>query len=178
MAIKEYVPIGQFVKSHGLIGVLRVGLKPGIEVILNDLNCIFIREGGQMLPLFLEYIEVIGTDYAFKIEDIDQPQDASQLAAREIFVDKTWLSSQPSYQPAAYINSLDLQDMVGFSIIDVALSEPLIIDDIQEFPQQIMAIVTFNSREIFLPLSDSFIVRIDHKQKKIWTEFPEGIFDL
>ena len=53
-----------------------------------------------------------------------------------------------------------------------------IISDILEFPQQIMARVDFEGREVLLPLSEGLILLIDHNDRRIEGNFPEGIFEL
>ena len=70
----------------------------------------------------------------------------------------------------------DLTRFNGFNIYNH--SEHVgIIESVEEFPNQIMAIVTLASDEstVLIPLNEVFIVSIDAPESNVYLELPEGL---
>lgn len=175
--LKEYLQVGQIRKSHGLDGVLRLTLLAKTLPAALKADHFFADESGQKLPLFIEWIEGEGEDYFIKFEDIDNPQDAGQLAAAALYMDKNVISRLMEGQTDNDM-PFDPVDMVGYQLSDLNSGHSFVISDILEFPQQIMARVDFEGREVLLPLSEGLILLIDHNDRRIEGNFPEGIFEL
>jgi len=176
--LKEFLQVGQIRKGHGLDGLLKMTLRPEFQHVTDQIDHFFVEDNGQKLPLFIEYYEQEGGDLIIKFEDIDNPQDATQLAAKALFMDKAVLAKLIDYTTKEKDLPFDYADLIGYKILDITMKEELEILDIYEYPQQIMANIEINGKEILLPLSDNLIKKIDHGKKVITTEFPEGIFEL
>ena len=50
-------------------------------------------------------------------------------------------------------------------------------EDIFETPQQLLAQVTYQEKEILIPLNEDFIIKIDNKKKSISLQLPDGLID-
>lgn len=170
--------MGQIRKGHGLEGHVKMTLKPEFQHVTDSIDHFFVEDNGQKLPLFIEYYEQEGGDLIIKFEDIDNPQDATQLSAKAVFMDKKVLAGLIDYASKEKDLPFDYADLIGYKILDNNQSEGIEILDVYEYPQQIMANVEIDGKEILLPLSDELITKIDHDKKQIHTEFPEGIFEL
>lgn len=177
-ALKEFLQVGQIRKGHGLDGLLKMSIKKEFEHVVRKTDHFFIDDAGQKLPLFIEQIEQDGADWVVRFEDITNPQDASQLAAKPIFMDKAVLNSLIDYKTKEKDLPFDTKDLIGYFIKDHMLETKMEIIDVQQFPQQIMATVDLNGKEMYLPLQDDLIQLIDHEARLITTTYPEGIFDL
>ena len=176
--LKEFLQVGQIRKGHGLDGLIKMTFKSEFEHVIEKVDHFFIEDNGQKLPLFIETYGNDGQDYIVKFEDIDNPQDATQLAAKAIFMDKAVLAQLIDYKSKEKDLPFDPTDLIGYYIKDHLLEEVMEIIDVQQFPQQIMATVELNGKEMYLPLPDDLIEVIDHETKLIKTSYPEGIFDL
>lgn len=69
-------------------------------------------------------------------------------------------------------------DLIGFLVIDENHGELGQITDVQEFPQQFVASVNMDGKELMFPLSDDLILGIDSEEEIIEVELPEGLVDL
>ena len=69
-------------------------------------------------------------------------------------------------------------DLIGFLVIDENHGELGRITDVQEFPQQFVATVDMDGKELMFPLSDDLILGIDGEEEIIEVELPEGLVDL
>ena len=67
---------------------------------------------------------------------------------------------------------------IGFNIIDSSNHKSFEILRIEEFPQQLMAVVKKNDMEVYIPLNNEFISEIDDENETILMDLPEGLLDL
>ena len=49
---------------------------------------------------------------------------------------------------------------------------------VEEYPQQLMAVVQPGDKEILIPLSDQLITSIDKPNRVLMMNIPEGLLDL
>jgi len=174
--LKEYIEVGRIRKSYGLEGVLRALLHPGTLKAALEAEYFFVDENGQKLPLFIQWMEGEGEDYQIKFEDIDDPQTAGQLATAPLYMDKKVFETiLPSGQDALPV---DYTDLIGYRIKDLNSGYLVVIHDVVQYPQQLMASVVVNDREDMVPLVEDLIEAIDHEGRLITVNYPEGIFGL
>ena len=108
---------------------------------------------------------------SLKIEEIDDPESASNFSSKEIFLKESDITS------STFIDQNDKQNLVGFTI----WSENLVIgaiESIELFPQQVMAVVSYQNKSIFVPLVDQLIVEIDDDSKIVRMELPDGFLEI
>ena len=53
-----------------------------------------------------------------------------------------------------------------------------IIDEVVEMPEQFMAFLSYQEKEVMVPLNEFFIQDIDPENKIILMELPDGIFNI
>ncbi len=174
--IKEYLAIGQVRKSHGLEGVIKIVIYPRMMEAALEADHYFIHTQGQKLPLFIEWIEGEGEDYQVKFEDIDDPQSASQLSSKELFMSKQEIMDV--IKPTSMQLPVDHTDLKDYEIHDLTTGIRVIIEEVIEMPSQLMAQVSVNQRPYLIPLVPTLIERIDEASKKIDIHLPHGIFEL
>jgi 16S rRNA processing protein RimM len=66
---------------------------------------------------------------------------------------------------------------VGYTIVNAGV-EIGVISEIEEYPQQEMATINYNKKDILIPLNEQFIIKLDNKKKVIEMELPEGLLEL
>ncbi len=164
----DWIRIGYTGKPHGLDGEIKILLDEDyyIEDIVEN-GMFFILEKGQYLPYFIENIR--GGHLITKIEDMETKEDVSKIAKKPIFLKEEDLIPREIEEE---------ETLVGYTIHDVNLGEIGEIEHIEELPQQEMAILERNGKDILIPLNDSFILRLDEEKKTILMELPEGLLDL
>jgi 16S rRNA processing protein RimM len=62
--------------------------------------------------------------------------------------------------------------------VDLELGELGRIIEVIEFPQQEMAVISHNKNEIFIPINENLIEKIDKEKQYIYMNLPEGILDI
>ena len=168
-------PIGYTRKPFGLKGELKIQIE---EIFIEDLlqtKVCFLPFKGHPTPYFIEHLRETDS-LLIKFEDIDNKENARQLANLEILLRKSDLSIDPD-QPLID-EDLEYGAFVGYTLIDVQLGEIGSIEEIQEYPQQEMAAVTYNDHPFLIPLNEHFIQSIDEVKQLIYVELPEGLLSI
>ncbi len=164
----NWIRIGYTGKPHGLNGEIKIILEEDfyLEDIVEN-GMFFILDKGQYLPYFIENIR--GGHLITQIEDLETKEDAAKIAKKPIFLKEENLIPREIEEE---------ETLIGYMIQDVNLGEIGEIEHIEELPQQEMAMLEKNGKDIMIPLNDSFILSLDEEKKTILMELPEGLLDL
>ena len=67
--------------------------------------------------------------------------------------------------------------LLGYTIYNSKdkLSEVL---EVIEQPHQLLCRLEINSKEVLIPINESFLKKIDHKKKEVIVELPEGLLEI
>ena len=166
--MENFVEIGQIKKPFGVKGVLRIRVEEQYLESLEAASVIFLPIGGSPVPYFIEWINHT-KDIQLKLEDVDSPEAAKDL------------SNQPIYLSAdsKKVKTVDpLSLLEDFVLFDKEKTRIGSIREIVEYPQQLIAVVEYEGKEIMIPLAEQLIIEIDEENQKLVMELPEGILDL
>jgi 16S rRNA processing protein RimM len=83
-------------------------------------------------------------------------------------------TKKPERDPDEFL----ITDLKGFFVHEKTYGELGEILEINEFPQQFIATLNYQSKEIMFPLNDDFIVEIDKKANVLRIDLPEGLLDV
>ncbi len=171
--MEDYCSIGHTRKTYGLTGALKLDVKDQFLDDLLEAQAVFLSLQGQLLPYFIEKIEE-EPHLLIKFEEIDTPEQARDLTNAEIFMRSAEVSGK---SPVDEDGLMDWEMLVGWTIYD---KEDLIgeIIEIQEYPQQMMALVEFEGRDVLIPLNETFLTVIDENTQQIIMDLPEGLLAL
>ena len=172
--LDKYITIGHTQKTYGSKGQVKLVIQ---NQFLDDFlksDFIFMNLLGKPAPFFIESIEEMDT-LLLKVEEIDSPEQAKSIVSKEVYLREKDLSKPPVDIPDT---DLEYGDLIGYLLRDLDLGDIGKIKEIQEFPQQEMAVVDYDGKEIFIPLHYKLIAEFDEDGKKITLRLPEGLLDL
>ncbi len=171
MTTDDCFRIGTVLKTKGLKGELNIYVDfDGIENI--DFKTIFIEIAGKLIPYFVESVKYLQKNAAYLyLEDVDTIEKAAALVKKDIYLSN-------KLKPKKKKTEFTLFDLVGFTAIDEDEGELGIITDVHEYPQQILAAVTYQNCEVLFPLNEEIIVSIDVVKEEILVNLPEGLLDI
>lgn len=166
--MEKLVQIGQIKKPFGVKGDLRIKLEEAYEESFIQATVLFVKEKGNHVPYFIESV-TDNQGWLLKLEDIDSPEQAKGLSNQEI------------YLRAGDIQVLEPKldaTLEGFILQDVEAGELGPILEIVEYPQQLMAILQYDDKEVLIPLTEELLVEIRPEDNTIIMDLPEGLLDL
>lgn len=171
MTHEEAFYIGYFTKTKGLKGELQLYFEydePG----LLDLDVIFAEMNGKMVPFFVSAFKMqpnnTGNIY---LDDIDHIDKAQPLLKKKVYLP---ISKMPNRDD----DDFHYTDLVGFIVTDETHGELGEILEVNEYPQQFVATVSYQEKEIMFPLNDDMIVEIDEDASTLLVNLPDGLLDI
>ncbi|MBK9013790.1 MAG: 16S rRNA processing protein RimM [Saprospiraceae bacterium] len=168
----KLIGVGFTKKTHGAQGELKITVK---DEYLDDFvkaDVVFINVQGKPLPFFIENLRDAG-DIILKIEEVDSPAEAKNLTSKELFLREKDIKI---IKQAGKVLTFEL--LVGYELFDEQTGSIGKIVEVEVMPQQHLAIVEYQGREVFIPLHPQMVVDLDEKAKKIVLRLPEGLLEL
>ncbi len=170
--VKDFFLIGKTLKSHGTAGQLRLMIEERLTSYVQRGSFVFLDIDGSRVPFQVAGVEE-GQHFVISLEDVDGRQESDKLTGKEIWVPMEQV--KPRHQKSPRNIKAKWED---YTIYDEKTGSSFPIIRTEEFPQQLMAIVEVNGKEILIPLHEQLIVDIDKEQKVIRMEIPEGLLEL
>ena len=166
--------IGFTKKPHGLKGELKLHVEDRYLEDLMNAEVVVLLIKGKPTPFFIEDVR-IGNAIIGKFEDVDSPEVALSIANKEMSLRDEDII--PDDEREIEVEGLQYLKCIGYTIFD---GENKIgeISEILEYPQQEMAVVEYENREVLIPLNKAFIVKQDDKAKTFVMDLPEGLLEL
>ncbi len=167
----EYYNIGKLVGTHGLQGELLLVHELSKKTSLKGVQAIFIEENREaFIPWFIETTKIKGENEIYiKLEGINSREAAIKLAQK-----KVWL---PDVDYRKFASKSSPANLLGYMIFD-GTNQIGEIQEIIEQPHQLLCRTTVDGKEVYIPLHDDFLQKIDAKQKKVFLTLPDGLLDI
>jgi len=171
MTKEESFYIGYITKTKGLKGELQLYFEFEDYQDL-DLEVIFLELNGKMVPFFVASHKLYENSTGlFYFDDVDHVDKAQPLVKKKAYLP---LSKKPEREDDEFYYT----DLKGFIAVDETLGELGEIIEVNEYPQQFVATVNYQNKEVLFPLNEDFIVEIDDEENILTLDLPEGLLDI
>jgi 16S rRNA processing protein RimM len=171
MDIENYFEIGYITKTRGLKGEVQVNFTFDQPEALK-IKSVFIETSKKLVPYFVANYKIpmpmIGY---FNFEDIDHIDKASLLTKKKIFLPNR-------LKPKRNKDEFFFTDLVGYTAKDLQKGVLGEILEVREYPQQFLATILFQEKEVLIPLNEAFIIEIEKDKKLINLDLPDGLLEL
>jgi 16S rRNA processing protein RimM len=167
----EYFKIGKLVSAFGLQGELVLKHNLGKKTSLKGLAALFIEErNNSFIPYFIESTRIKNEEEIYlKVQDIPTREAAVKLTQKEV-----WLPETDFKKFSAKTAPINL---LGYTIEENKKELGTILEVIEQ-PHQILCSIDIGGKEVYIPLNESTILRIDHKGRRVVVELPEGLLEI
>lgn len=171
MKSEEFVEVGYVTKTHGLKGDVQIVFTYHEPEKLK-MNAVFLETNGKMVPYFVSSFKLSQQTVGyFLFEDIDHIDKAKHLVKKKVFLQQTMM-------PKKKKEEFTFKDLEGFVAVDKQHGELGKILSVREYPQQLLATVTYQEKEVLFPLSEDFIQDIDIANRILKIDLPDGLLDV
>lgn len=170
---KDCLKIGYLQKPHGVRGEVVLKFQPEFGASLEQGPILFIEIDGLLVPCFPEKEGIrFRTDETamIKFRWIDDETHARQLCGSAVYLKNEDLIDEEGEMP--------LHDLIGFQLVDEKLGTIGVIEQVDDYGGNLVIQLTYQGREVLLPLSEDLIIGFDDDRRVIRMKCPEGIFDL
>ena len=170
--VSTFFLLGKTLKSHGTAGQLRLLVEDKLKTYFIPGEYIFLNIDGSKIPYKINEVNE-DAHFVISLEDINSKEFSDKLTNKEIWIPIEKVKSRHQNAPR------HLKDeWADYFILDQATLQPHPILRTEEFPQQLMAVIEWKGKEIYVPLHEQLISSIDRKEKIIYMKIPEGLLEL
>ena len=162
----KYIQVGQLARSFGTEGALKIKLfEEFLEVSTKEVF-LFINHDEYFVPYRVIKLNLSKKMVAFS--DINTQQKADRIGGERLFLEEDKVKHLVQNGLSEFIDMIiyDEENLVG----------P--ITDIRELPNQLLATVKYQDREIYIPLHEDLIDEMDPEAGIIRMNLPDGLLDL
>lgn len=170
--VRDYFHLGKALKSHGTGGQLRLLVEDRFKSYLSPEAFVFFDLDGSKVPFRITDAED-AQHFVVTLDDVKSKDASDLLSGKEIYIPLHLVKSRHQRSPRNL-----KEQWADYSIINQADQQSYAILRTEEYPQQLMAVIASGDREVLIPLHDQLILEIDHDQKHILMDFPEGLLSL
>lgn len=171
MKKEEAFYIGYITKTKGLKGEVQLYFEFDAYEDL-DLDVVFADMNGKMVPFFVESHKLYPNSTGlFYFDDIDHIDKAQVLVKKKIYLPLTKMPERDE-------DDFTYNDLKGYIVSDQTKGELGEIIAVNEYPQQFVATLVYQEKEILFPLNEDMINEIDEEEKTLLVDLPEGLLDL
>ena len=167
----EYIKIGKLVSPYGLNGELILKHNLGKRSTLKDLKAIFIEEKkATFIPWFILSAKAKSeTEIYLKLEGVTTREHAIKLTQKEI-----WVPDEDFKKYSAKSSPINL---LRYTIIE---GEKVLgrVKEVIEQPHQVLCVIDYNDKEVYIPLHEETIKKIDKKNQQVIVALPPGLLEI
>jgi len=164
--------LGKIVRKHSFRGEVVAKLDTDEPGLYQNLESVFVALGTNLVPFFIQKsLLQKGNQLRIQFEDIESEADADAIMGSELYMPIEFL-------PKLTGNKFYFHEIINFEIEDVNHGYVGVITGVNDSSAQPLFEIDANGTEIFIPMIDDFIKKVDRGNKKIIVEAPEGLIDL
>ncbi len=173
MFVEDCYCLGFVHKAQGIAGelVIKTEIEPS-EDNITQWESIFLSIDGILVPFFIETIGLKSPNLlVLKLEDINNEVEARKLRSLEVYIDKNVFKAES--------NALGFVRWLNFEVMDTTFGRVGVLEDVQEFPSQLMLHVkSEDNRRHLIPANEDWLVKVDEDKNIIEMQLPEGLLNL
>ena len=164
--------LGKIVKKHSFKGDVVIKLDTDEPALYRDMESVFVDLGGNLVPFFIKKSSLSrSTMLRVHFDGVNTEEEADFIMKAGIYLP---LDLLPKLQGDQFY----FHEIIGFTIIDAVHGDVGVLVYINDKAAQPMFEIEKGDVEIFIPMIDDFIKKIDRENKQIHVETPEGLIDL
>ena len=164
--------LGNIVKKHSFKGEVVIKLDTDEPELYKNMESVFVDLGGNLVPFFIKKSSLSrSTMLRVYFEDVNSEEEADFIMKAGIYLP---LNLLPKLEGKQFY----FHEIIGFRVIDEIHGDVGVLVYINDKAAQPMFEIENGDVEIFIPMIDDFIKKIDRKNKQIHVKTPEGLIDL
>ena len=164
--------LGNIVKKHSFKGEVVIKLDTDEPELYKNMESVFVDLGGNLVPFFIKKSSLSrSTMLRVHFEDVNSEEEADFIMKAGIYLP---LNLLPKLEGKQFY----FHEIIGFHVIDEIHGDVGVLVYINDKAAQPMFEIENGDVQIFIPMIDDFIKKIDRENKLIHVKTPEGLIDL
>lgn len=172
MQKKDCFLLGTVFKLHGYKGDVNIYNENDISLDLNNIEYFLIEKENTLIPFFISKARTTKPNILLvKFEDIDSEEEAKKIYKRKVYLPKDWVLNKDKAK-------LTKRKLVGYSVMDVNLSNLGKITYVNSQTLQHLIYVEKDGKEFCFPMHKEFVKGINEEARIMKVEIPKELLYL
>jgi len=168
---EKCIMLGTLVKTHGVHGSLLLRVQGFEDHEIKGPGSVFIETNGLLVPFFMSDIkQKSGDEFIIYLDDVDTPEKAEQLKGHKVFIEIAQLSKKKPLHAE--------RDIKGYTVTDRNSGFTGKASEVVNMAGTMLLKVLKDDGEFLIPFHEDIIRKINHREKTIIIDAPEGLFEL
>ena len=164
--------LGKIVRKHSFRGEVVIKLDTDEPELYQEMESIFVDLGNNLVPFFIQKsLLQKGNQLRVRFEGIEKEEDADAILKSDVYLPISLL-------PKLEGDKFYYHEVIGFTVIDTNYGEVGKLVNINDKAAQPLFEIERDDKEIFIPMIDDFIKKVDREKNTILVETPEGLIEL
>ena len=164
--------LGKIVTKYSFKGEVVIKLDTDEPELYKEMESVYVEFGANLVPFFIEKSSLHkGNQLRVQFEDVYSDEAADSILKCGIYLPMDLL-------PKLEGNKFYFHEVIGFTVVDVNFGEVGTIVHINDKAAQPLFEIDRDGTEIFIPMIDDFIKKVDKENNTIQVETPEGLIAL
>jgi len=164
--------LGKIVTKYSFKGEVVIKLDTDEPELYKEMESVYVEFGSNLVPFFIDKSSLHkGNQLRVQFEDVYSEAAANAILKCGIYLPSTML-------PKLSGNKFYFHEVIGFTIVDVNFGDVGTIVHINDKAAQPLFEIDRDGKEIFIPMIDQFIKKVDRDHKSIEVETPKGLIEL
>ncbi|EAQ40722.1 ribosome maturation factor RimM [Polaribacter sp. MED152] len=172
MRKEECFYLGRIVTKYSFKGEVVIKLDTDEPELYKNMESVYVEFGSNLVPFFIEKSSLHkGNQLRVQFEDVYSEEEADSILKCGIYLPLDLL-------PKLSGDKFYFHEVIGFKVMDANYGEVGSIVHINDKAAQPLFEIDSNGKEVFIPMIDDFIKKVDRANKTIEVETPEGLIEL
>ncbi|NVK52417.1 MAG: 16S rRNA processing protein RimM [Flavobacteriaceae bacterium] len=164
--------LGKIVKKHSFKGEVVIKLDTDEPELYQEMESVFVDLGNNLIPFFIDKsLLQKGNQLRVQFEDVYTEEEADAILKADVYLPLDLL-------PKLTGNKFYFHEIINFKIVDVNYGLVGTIDGVNDKTAQPLFEISNGDKEVFIPMIDDFIKKVDRENKTIEVETPAGLIEL
>ncbi len=164
--------LGYIVRTHGLKGEVSIFLDVDYPEDYEDMESVFIAIKGQLVPYFIESINIQRQNKAIvRLEGIATIEAAQALVGSSLFLPEDTLDELEEGE--FYYHQLP-----GYTVVDRIQGALGTVRTVYTPNAQDLIAMDYQGHEVLIPVVDGIVDKADHEKKEVYVNLPEGLLEV
>lgn len=164
--------LGKLTKTHGLKGELAIWLDVDYPEDYEELDSVLLEIKGQLVPHFIEEIQIRANKSIIKFEDIDTIEEAQKLVNCDIYLPEDNLPELEDEDQFYY------HEIIDFDVIDEEKGKLGKVLAVYTSDRQDLISMQYEGKEILIPIDDDIVKTVNREKKELYTHLPNGLLEV
>lgn len=164
--------LGKITKTHGLKGELAIWLDVDYPEEYEELDSVLLEIKGELVPHFVEEIQIRPNKSIIKFEDIDTIEAASKLVNCDIYLPEDNLPELEDDDQFYY------HEIIDYDVVDEVKGKLGKVLAVYTSDRQDLIAMQYEGKEVLIPIDDNIVKTVDRDKKELYTNLPEGLLEI